>query len=301
MTIALSQGTLDQLQILRQQGAFSAAYNLLAEAARQYADNPGLADGAEDAARYTARWLDYAAHINADDGSFWSNFVRSATIDAAAARNIILTSEEFQAASDALADAVLGRVIGLGAIPNHKEIIDQDVQNAVERLSLEPKDWAGTLGATWFLDYDSWKFLTPADAPRIFMLNLGAFAQAWSAGPVVVNTSDLEFPGMTPHSNAFYVDARDWHPYRRDPLTLDLDNDGLEARVSNTFFGVQFDHDGDGATTGSGWISADDGFLVRDRNGNGSIDDGTELYGDATALPGGGTARNGFEALAAED
>ncbi|MFN6338975.1 MAG: calcium-binding protein [Cyanobacteriota bacterium] len=90
-------------------------------------------------------------------------------------------------------------------------------------------------------------------------------------------------------------------PPRKDPLTLDLDGDGLEATIPNPFYSVQFDHDGDGSTTGSGWISADDAFLVLDRNGNGSIDSGAELFGDSTPLAAGGFARDGFAALAQED
>ena len=52
---------------------------------------------------------------------------------------------------------------------------------------------------------------------------------------------------------------------RRDPLTLDLDGDGIESvglRASNP---ILFDHDGDGVRNGTGWVSSDDGFLVLDR------------------------------------
>ncbi len=44
-----------------------------------------------------------------------------------------------------------------------------------------------------------------------------------------------------------------------------------------------------------------DGLLVRDINGNGVIDDGTELFGTSTILPNGTKAANGFAALAALD
>jgi hypothetical protein len=88
-------------------------------------------------------------------------------------------------------------------------------------------------------------------------------------------------------------------PPSRDPLTLDLDGDGLETVAASV--GVLFDHDGDGIKNGTGWIQADDGLLVLDRNGNGSIDSGRELFGDSTPLAGGGTAADGFAALAQED
>jgi hypothetical protein len=83
---------------------------------------------------------------------------------------------------------------------------------------------------------------------------------------------------------------------RRDPLTLDLDGDGLETVPGSA--GVLFDHDGDGVATGTGWVASDDGLLVWDRNGNGQIDSGRELFGDSTLKSSGQLAVDGFDALA---
>ncbi len=85
----------------------------------------------------------------------------------------------------------------------------------------------------------------------------------------------------------------------RDPIILDLDGDGLETvgLTSNAYF----DHDGDGVLTRTGWAGKDDALLVWDRNTNGAIDTGAELFGDFTPLPNGTLAPNGFAALAALD
>ncbi len=81
----------------------------------------------------------------------------------------------------------------------------------------------------------------------------------------------------------------------RSPLVLDLDGDGVETTgVEN---GTHFDHDGNDFAEKSGWVGSDDGLLVRDVNGNGVIDDGTELFGNNSVLSSGETAKNGFEAL----
>ena len=88
---------------------------------------------------------------------------------------------------------------------------------------------------------------------------------------------------------------------RRDPLTFDLDGDGIETIGIDPNNPILFDHDGDGLKTATGWISADDAFLVLDRNSNGTIDNGTELFGDSTPLNGGANAADGFAALTDQD
>ncbi|MGR9148099.1 calcium-binding protein [Rhizobium leguminosarum] len=67
----------------------------------------------------------------------------------------------------------------------------------------------------------------------------------------------------------------------RDPLVLDLDGDGVEltALAGST---THFDYGQDGFAERTGWVSADDGILVRDANGNGTVDGAGELFGSAT-------------------
>jgi hypothetical protein len=84
-----------------------------------------------------------------------------------------------------------------------------------------------------------------------------------------------------------------------DPLILDLDGDGLE--ITPLANGVLFDANGDTIKTGTAWAGADDGMLVWDRNGNGLIDSGQELFGDETILANGKKAAHGFAALSELD
>jgi Ca2+-binding RTX toxin-like protein len=86
---------------------------------------------------------------------------------------------------------------------------------------------------------------------------------------------------------------------RVDPMALDLDGDGVETR--NVGLGAHFDHDTNGFAEQTGWLGRDDGFLVRDLNGNGEIDNGGELFGNNTLLANGSYAADGFLALAELD
>ncbi len=86
---------------------------------------------------------------------------------------------------------------------------------------------------------------------------------------------------------------------RKDPLVLDLDGKGIAT--TGLAAGIHFDHDGDGFRELSGFITADNGFLVLDRNEDGKINDGTELFGDNTRLFNGDIAVHGFAALSEMD
>ncbi|MBS2027998.1 MAG: hypothetical protein JST54_08860 [Deltaproteobacteria bacterium] len=80
------------------------------------------------------------------------------------------------------------------------------------------------------------------------------------------------------------------------PLVLSFDS----ARVDFTQTSGQFElGQGDAKTTD--WVSARTPWLALDRDGNGRIDSGEELFGSLTKLPDGRRAQNGFEALAALD
>lgn len=89
------------------------------------------------------------------------------------------------------------------------------------------------------------------------------------------------------------------NPNSNDPIIVDPGKDGY--RLTSVAEGVLFDIDADGVPDRVAWTDpeGDDEFLAFDRNGNGRIDDGSELIGDATwVYPDARvTAPNGFQAL----
>jgi hypothetical protein len=84
------------------------------------------------------------------------------------------------------------------------------------------------------------------------------------------------------------------------PIIIDMGRNGYQ--LTGPEEGVWFDLDADGVPERLAWTrpESDDVFLAMDRNGNGRIDDGSELFGNHTpafATGFDGTAANGFEAL----
>ncbi|MBQ4058617.1 MAG: hypothetical protein IJD40_06780 [Lachnospiraceae bacterium] len=83
-----------------------------------------------------------------------------------------------------------------------------------------------------------------------------------------------------------------------DPLIIDIAGDGFNIEKKKD--GTYFDLDCNGFAEKINW-TMQDGILVLDKNNNGNIDDGSELFGDYHLLSDGSRAKNGFEALAQYD
>jgi len=93
-------------------------------------------------------------------------------------------------------------------------------------------------------------------------------------------------------------------PETYDPIVIDFNKNGITStKLDNT---VYFDHDNNGFAEATAWVEKDDGLLALDKNNNGKIDNGNELFGNHTIsnTAYGYTdkkATNGYEALKAYD
>ncbi|MCD6619972.1 calcium-binding protein [Aeromonas veronii] len=136
-------------------------------------------------------------------------------------------------------------------------------------------------------------------------------ALSWAAGSVASltagsiidwaneqNIGGQIYDGLHPDANAIST-IFDKASKTTSPIIIDMDGDGIETLSKDQ--GIHFDLDNNQFAERTGWVGKDDALLVMDRDGNGRIDNGTELFGSETILSNGKKAANGFMALAELD
>lgn len=136
----------------------------------------------------------------------------------------------------------------------------------------------------------------------------GTSTRTVGAGECAVADDMWETPAESDPPNDPWCDAYCWtscvnnscpqgHP--GCPILFDLEGNGIRLTALND--PVWFDIDADGDRDLMSWTNRSEGILAFDRNGNGMIDDGGELFGNATLLADGTRALNGYLALAELD
>jgi len=112
----------------------------------------------------------------------------------------------------------------------------------------------------------------------------------------VIRTSDgkdIQFKLSLEMKREFFretsVSVREGDGVRKDPLVINFS--GTAAQLTNTKF--SFDLDSDGQAEEMPFVDTGSGFLALDKDGNGAIDNGSELFGTQSG--------NGFADLSAYD
>jgi hypothetical protein len=124
--------------------------------------------------------------------------------------------------------------------------------------------------------------------------------ECWNCVPADTCT----YPQNDGCAEGYFRPTRDSHCCMpASPILIDVNGNGFS--LSNAENGVIFDIVGMGTPSRFAWTStgSDDAWLALDRDGNGSIDNGTELFGNFSPQPSppAGQQRNGFLALAEYD
>ena len=136
-TVNLSKKQIENLADLEKTERYHDAYRYLCDITNQAITLSATAKQRQRLETF-AMWLDRAASINANDGSFSNEFVRGATKELGALEKNPISDEAFQKASNNLAAAVIKKVITGGGIPAVEDIMQLDVSKAVIELNIDP-------------------------------------------------------------------------------------------------------------------------------------------------------------------
>jgi len=264
------------------------------------------------------RWFDIASQINGDSG-FFGSFARGYLESEADANGVTVTDSDFQNASNTLAKQVLTEIVDQGGIPDAQTIVPQDVANMESDLGLPNSAWPGglldwvLLGGNYasFVDDDGNPVQTTANFVNAMNGVAAGIARAIKDGfpapgdlfPSLfgpngpfknLNSGSIPFPTGSPLIGGMYLPgiSAAFNSSMVDPIVLDLGGTGVQL-VSLQNSQAYFDLYNTGFAVHTGWVGPQTGILVEDKNGDGSINNITELFGSAST--------DGFAALDALD
>lgn len=104
---------------------------------------------------------------------------------------------------------------------------------------------------------------------------------------------DLRFKQTASSEERIGISLEELGVKKVDPLVLDLGGEGIDLTEAGK--GAIFDVTADGKLDSTAWVKGNTALLTYDRNGNGVVDNGSELFGDQNG------AAHGFAELAKYD
>jgi trimeric autotransporter adhesin len=128
---------------------------------------------------------------------------------------------------------------------------------------------------------------------QVVALTTSSLVALSTAQVFAFTTSQVE--AFTTAQIASFTTAQVPYLHLGTPIILDLNGDGVSTLSVGA--GVKFDLFADGNAVNTGWVSSTDGLLVLDRNHDGVINNGAELFGSSTQMADGSAASNGYVAL----
>ena len=196
------------------------------------------------------------------------------------------------------AGIIAGIVTGLVAV--HKEIIKKGGANSLSAAIVATGSGILTTLTLYIASPETVEAAEVNAAVDDFMLMMEMFGPDGAMEQILQALTDNDEEAvddiirLIQEENDDYEEAGEAQP-PRDPLIIDLGEKGI--KLHNVKNGVYFDLDNNGFAERTAWIDTEDGFLALDRNGNGKIDNGGELFGDQVVLQDGNVSASGFEAL----
>ena len=190
-----------------------------------------------------------------------------------------LTSDGTAISAEVVELAISTRVTASLGNDGDNSTIENIIANATNNFT------SGTGTYTFIIYSDT----TPTANAGIYSVNISDSTNPSTGGMTVEHIMTLNNVGFGNLGDANFVATA-------DPLIFDLGAPGLELVSSEN--GVQFDINGDGLADQMAWTAGEDGILALDANGNGTIDNGTEVFSPFFA---GGEHAGSLAALATLD